>query len=261
MKWISKGITPYYLAQLYSSMNRLLMIVFVLAFTLWNLVEMRSIPDSTVEDVLIHTFWGHGHSYVEPLPFFAMFMSHILPIYMLSTFLEHEQEGYSLILTVRLRSKRRWALSILGTSTLFLISYSLLLPTCSLFIAIIARMPLGKSIEHPNTHLGTTELVLYITGMTVLDLMLQFFFLFVIFLLYRQVTIGFVVILLLYGLYLLPFSWVQYTPVGMSSLSQHSLFTNGSQGLSENFILLLLAGLIALLLSYILLAGYKKRFQ
>jgi hypothetical protein len=257
-----KGIMPYYLSQLFSSGNRIVFIVFVAGFYLWKLIRIRSFSDSTLADYLIYTFWGHGHGYFQLLDFMMMILINIIPIYFLSVFLENEKRDHSIMLTIRLRSKRHWGASIVGVSFLFVLGYTLLLTLGSVLFALIAGLPAGGITIIPGVPLSYVEIFFYIFGLKLLDLLFHFMLLFIIFLFTRQVTAGFVCILLMYALYLLPFSWVQYVPLGMSSLAQNvSYSVESSEGLSGNFISLLLVGLIAVLTLYVLLAGYKKRFH
>lgn len=258
----SRGIVPYYLSRLHSSSsNRIVLVVFVAAFCLWKWLQIRSISDSTLEDYLLYTFWGHGHGYFQLMDFIMMILINLMPIYLLSVFLENEKRDHSIILTIRLRTKRHWAISIVGVSVLFLLGYTLLLTAGSLLFALLAGLPMGGITMIPRVQQSAVEIFFYITGVKLLDLLFQFMFLFVAFLFTRQVTAGFVGILLMYGLYLFPFSWIKYMPLGMSSLAQNQRFiVESGQGLSGSFISLLLAGLIVILTLYVLLVGYKKRF-
>lgn len=257
-----RGIAPYYLSRLYSSGNLIVLVVFVAAFCLWKLLQIRSFSDSTLEDYLLYTFWGHGHGYFQLTDFLMMILINLMPIYLLSVFLENEKKDHSIMFTIRLRSKRQWAISIVGISALFLLGYTLLLTGGSFLFALFAGLPAGGITLIPGVQQSAAEMFIYITAVKLLDLLLHFVFLFVAFLFTRQVTAGFVGIALMYGLYLFPFSWMPYAPLGMSSLAQNECFiAESGQGLSGGLISLLLMGYIVILMLYVLLAGYKKRFN
>ncbi|WP_018753615.1 hypothetical protein [Paenibacillus sanguinis] len=257
-----RGIAPYYLSRLYSPGNVMVLLVFVAVLCLWKLLQIRSFPDSTLEDYLLYTFWGHGHGYFQFTDFIVMILMNTIPIYLLSVFLENEKKDHSILFTIRLRSKRHWAISIVRISFMFLLSYTLLLTAGSLLFAVFAGLPTGGITIIPGVQQSALEIFVYISSLKLLDLLFQFMFLLVAFLFTRQVTAGFVGILLMYSLYLLPFLWTKYIPFGMSSFAQNDRYiVESGQGLTESFISLLLAGLIVVLTVYVLLAGYKKRFK
>ncbi|SDS05736.1 hypothetical protein SAMN05444162_0639 [Paenibacillaceae bacterium GAS479] len=259
---LPRGITFYYLTRLYASRNLIVLVFIVCLFCLWKLIQLRSMPNSTVEDYLLYVFWGHGHGYFQAMDFTMMILIHTLPIYLLAMFLENEKRDHNMMLTIRLRSKRHWAVSIVNTCVMFLFGYVLLLAGASLLIASFANLPSGGITFIANVDRSVIEILFYSAGMRMLDLLVQFLILFVVFLFTRQAVAGYVSVLMMFGLYLLPFSWVRYVPVGMSSLAQHASFSvESNQSLSGSFIAMMLTGLAAIWTFYVLLAGFKKRFN
>ncbi|WP_211746983.1 hypothetical protein [Paenibacillus sp. Marseille-Q4541] len=260
-----RGITSYYGAQLFSAKNSMILLVFIIGFGLWKLLQVRSMPESTLADFLLYSFWGHGHGYMQPLDWITMILMNGLPIYLLALFLEKEKKDHRLLLTIRLHSKRHWGAALFGVSSLFLFVYTLLLIGGLLLLAIASGLPPGEITLIPDLSMSLTELLLYLTGVKFLDLLFQFLFIFILFLWTRQVTAGFIGILVMYGLYLFPFSWTTYIPVGLSSLAQNRSFTvftdSSAPGITGGMIMILLGSLIIISSLYVLLSGYKKRFQ
>ncbi|KOR90172.1 hypothetical protein [Paenibacillus solani] len=262
---LPRGFSAYLGAQLFSRKNIASLLVSIIVFSLWKLLQIRALPESTMTDYMIFMFWGHGHGYFEPKDFISMIIMNSLPIYLLALFLENEKKDHSMMLTVRLRSKWLWGASIFRMSSLFLIMYTLLLTSGTLLVASTSGLPAGEGQLIPGLSMGTAEIYLYLLVAKLLELLFQFLFLFVIYLWSRQATAAMVGILILYGLYLLPYPWLQYIPVGMSSLVQRSEFgtamDSSAPGLSGSFILLYLGSLVITSSLYVLLAGYKKRFR
>ncbi|GIP43980.1 hypothetical protein J45TS6_24390 [Paenibacillus sp. J45TS6] len=262
---IPSGITSYYGAQLFSAKNGAILLAFVIGFGLWKLLQVQTMPNSTQTDYLIYAFWGHGHGYMNMLDWIAMILINGVPIYLLAHFLENEKKDHSILLTIRLRSKWHWGAAIFGVSTLFLLMYTLLLTGGLLLLANVGGFPAGEGTLIPGLSIGMNELMLYLIGSKLLDLLFQFLFLFVIFLWTRHIIVAFIGILVMYALYLFPFSWTTYIPVGLSSLAQNLNFTaladSSIPGLPGKIIMLLLGSLVIIPSLYVLLFGYKKRFQ
>ncbi|WP_106769181.1 hypothetical protein [Paenibacillus faecalis] len=260
-----KGIASYYLSRLFTTKNNMILAGFIAILALWNLFQIRSNPESTLTDYMIYTFWGHGHGYFNAIDFIMMILMNSIPIYLLALFLEDEKKDHSMMLTIRLRSKWHWGASVFGVGCLFLLVYTLMLTAGSLLIASIGGVPAGEVNYFSGLSIGMNELVIYLSGVKLLELLFQFLLLFTIFLWTCQTTAAFAGILLLYGLYLFPYSWTQYVPVGMSSLVQNENFGTAIDpsipGFHSGFILLILGGLAIVLSLYVLFAGYKRRFR
>ncbi|MFS0723402.1 hypothetical protein [Paenibacillus sp. 1P07SE] len=255
------GIAPYYLRRLLAPVSIAAMVASVGGLLLWRLLQILDLPGSTREDYLLQMFWGHGQGQFQPLEFAAMLMMNIVPLYLIAVFLEREQLDHSLMLTFRLRSKRQWVLSILGVILLFLLGYTVLLAGGSLLAAWLGGLPGGGITQLAGELSGAAAHVIYGTGIKFLELLLWSLILLTVYLTTRRTTAGFVVIIMLYGLYLLPFTWLRYVPAGISSLARQEPFAaDPGTGLSVSFIVLYLSIIIVCLVCYVLFSGYRRRF-
>lgn len=266
LRWQSpKGIAPYFISRLFTARNVVILATVILLIGLWKLLQVRSMPGSTTADYLLDTFWGHGHGYFRMTDYIVMLLMNLAPIYMLGMFLENEKKDHSMMLSIRLRSKWQWGISVLGTGSLFVTVYTLALTTGIWLMASLSGLPAGGVTMLPGVQSGESELWLYITGMKLMELLFQFLFLLTVLLWTQQVTAAFAGIVIMYALYLLPYNWTSYIPAGMSSLAQHEVFGVAAEmdvpGLDGSLIMMLLGSLTVIFAMYVLMVGYKRRFR
>ncbi|MFI2856328.1 hypothetical protein ACH6EH_04220 [Paenibacillus sp. JSM ZJ436] len=267
-KWLRpRGVMPYYAAQLFSFRNVGILATLAIVICLWKWLQLNNLAvgPSTWADYMIYTFWGHGHGYFKPADFLVMLLMNAAPLYMLALFLENEKRVHSMLLTIRLASKIQWASSILAAGSIYVLVYTIGLTTGSLLIPSIAGLPAEGVTMIPDLALSWNEIWVYITAVKWLELLVQFLLMLLVFLWSRQVTAAFGGLLLMYALYLLPYSWTLYIPAGMSSLAQHQPFMSAAdsayEGLPPQTIFLILIVIAVSAVLYILIHGYKRRFQ
>ncbi|NMO95771.1 hypothetical protein [Paenibacillus lemnae] len=268
LKWRKpRGVLPYYGAQLFSAANAGILIVLIVLLSLWKWPQLQNLTGGTgtIADWMVYTFWGHGHGYFRPSDFLAMMLMNSAPVCLIAVFLQREWMDHSTPLTIRLASKRQWGCSVVGISSLFLLTYTVLLTAGSLLFPSFTGLPAGGVTILPGIEISLSKLWLYITAMKGLELLFQFLCMLLIFLWSRQVTAAFGGIVLMYAFYFLPYGWTQYVPVGMSSLSQHQVFAAAAEpgvpALSGQVIFLIMGLLTIILALYILIYGYKRRFR
>lgn len=238
-----KCLASYYLRGLFAGKNRLLLIGLILLMTVWTWISKGAPEDST--DWLIRLFAGHGTGYFYPMGLLMLLTMELLPLWPLGVFCTQVAGERSVFLTVRLRRRTGLLGALLYTGLLWILVYGCLLALA----AVIPPFLLGFSPD-----MGLTAAVV---GLKILDVAFQFLIILSALCVTGQATAGFVAVLLLHFLCLLPISWL---PAGISSLARLNLLQTGGT-IPGAAAAVLLAALSLVLILWLYSRGIKLLFN
>ena len=205
-----KGLGPYYRRVLFTGKNGLLLAGLMFLVMAWTWISGGVPEDST--DWLIRLFAGHGTGSFYPMGFMALLAIEVLPLWPLGVFCTQAVGERSVFLTVRLRRRKELLEAILCTGLLWILLYGCLL----ILAAAVPPLLLGFS---PDIGLSVTAV-----GLKLLDVGFQFLLILSVLCVTGQATAGFVTVVLLHFLCVLPISWL---PAGLSSLARLNLPQTG----------------------------------
>lgn len=198
-----QGLASCYRRILFTGNNGLILSGLILLVTAWTWISGGTPEDST--DWLIRLFAGHGTGYFYPMGLLTLLVIEVLPLWPLGVFCTQAVGERSAFLTVRLRRRRELLGALLNMGLLWILLYGCLL----LLAAIVPPLLLDFSLD-----LGLTAAAV---GLKLLDVAFQFLIILSALCVTGQATAGFVAVLLLHFLCILPISWL---PAGLSSLAR-----------------------------------------
>ena len=198
---ISKGLPAYYRHILFSASNFLVLAISLALLVGWVWCS-GGVPIDGREWV-IRLLAGHGTGYFYPLGFMALLLAELLPLWPVGRFLIQATSENSALLMIRSKRRNNILRSLLCVSTEWIACCcgSLLMAEVIPIFALNYAVPV--------------ELVLEATMLRFLDMGFQFLVIFLFLCLNRNPAFGFLGIVLLHLLSLLPIPWL---PVGASSL-------------------------------------------
>ena len=238
-----KGLGPYYRRVLFTGKNGLLLAGLIFLVTVWTWISGGVPEDST--DWLLRLFAGHGTGSFYQMGFMALLAIEVLPLWPLGVFCTQAVGERSVFLTVRLRRRKELLEAILCTGLLWILLYGCLL----ILAAAVPPLLLGFS---PDIGLSVTAV-----GLKLLDVGFQFLLILSVLCVTGQATAGFVTVVLLHFLCVLPVSWL---PAGLSSLARLNLPQTG--GTMPGAAAAVLLGICSLaLLLWLSSRGIKRLFN
>ncbi|KPU44759.1 hypothetical protein OXPF_18450 [Oxobacter pfennigii] len=209
-KYRQTGLARYYRRLLFSKQNVLALatVIFLLAIWSW----LRGGPPADATDWLFRLFAGHGTGYFYPMGFLFLLVIDTLPLWPLCVLSEQAAGEKTAFLTIRLTWRRELVGSILNTAFLWILFCGCLLT----FAAVIPPLMQDQPVD--------VWLTLTAVGLKILDICLQFLLIFAALCLTGHTTIGFIAVVLMHFLCVLPVSWL---PVGLSSMLRLALPQTG----------------------------------
>ena len=205
------GLVAYYRRLLFSKSNLILLIGSILLLAGWSWYSGGAPQDG--REWVFRLLAGHGTGYFYPLGFMALLLAELFPLWPLGRMLSQAASEHSVCLAVRLKRRKELLWPLLRVSVEWLVSW------CGLLLLAEAIPVLMLGFELP------VGLILEATGLRLLDMTLQALVICLLLCLGGQTIFGFLSVILLHVLSLLP---IPYLPVGMSSLLRlHFVETGG----------------------------------
>ncbi len=204
------GLARYYRRLLFSKQNVLMLAALILLLAAWS--WLRGGPPEDGTDWLLRLFAGHGAGYFSPMDLMFLLAIDILPLWALCSFSERVAGERSAFLTIRLTRRRELMQAILGTACPWILLYGCFL----VMAAVIPPLMPDLSVD--------VWLTLAAVGLKLLDIGVQFLLILTALCLTGQTTAGFVAVVVLHFLCVLPIPWF---PVGLSSLIRLALPQTG----------------------------------
>ena len=203
------GLTQYYCREAITKKNMLVMIITTSIIAIWKYLQN---PNTFVaDDWIVRLFVGHGPGTFHILSFLEMLITNGLPIYLLAVFIERVASSHSIFVTIRLKTRYKLLKGIMKTSLIFITFYGLIFT----LIPII-----GIYVLNLQTTAQTIPLLLLCVGLKLLDIMTQFLLMMALYCLTKQTTIGFLALVGLNLLCILPGRISAYLPLGLSSMAR-----------------------------------------
>lgn len=240
------GINAYYVRELGTGRNLLVLCIVVLAMILYKGAGLRLTESGA--DWIYSLFAGHGTGYFQVFPFLEMMITVGAPLYLLAVFVEQTVSGQSLFISLRAVSRRKLMRGILTAGIIFLAAYALLWLTAGIFATGVFGYEAGKTVW---------SLLLYAVFMRFLDTMVQYLVMMCIYVFSKQITIGFLALIAGNLLCMIPQPWGSYLPFGLSGLTRIAELNYGV-GISAAAALGMEASLVILMLVWLSLLGCKK---
>lgn len=195
------GLAAYYQGVLFIRGNLLLLNGSILLSAAWAFLSGGPVKDGS--EWIIRLFAGHGTGYFHMMEFFALLIAEVLPLWPVGGLFSQVTNGGAAFQVIRLRRKKELLDALLQVSFLWLMFWGV----CLLCVTVIPVLVLSIPFD--------MRLLTMCIGLRILDVGLQLL-LFLLLLCYtKRATIGFLCILMLHLLCVLPVPWF---PVGISSL-------------------------------------------
>ena len=198
---VPSGLAAYYHRLLFSKSNMLLLFGLILLLAGWNWYSGGA-PQNGREWVF-RLLAGHGIGYFYPIGFMALLVAELFPLWALGRMLSQAASEHSVCMAVRLKRRKNILWPLLRVSGEWIACW------CGLLLLAEAIPVLMLSFELP------VGLILEATGLRFLDMAVQALVICLFLCLSGQTIFGFLSVILLHVLSLLPIPWL---PVGLSSL-------------------------------------------
>lgn len=241
------GMTPYYCKELIDKKNAIISGAIVIVMIGWK--YLQSAGNISGADWIIRLFAGHGIGGFHVLNFIELLLLNGTPIYLIAIFIEKVTTENSAFITIRLKKRKKILGGILTSAMLFILLYGAFLTAFPTIALTITGLPLNADI--------ITLLVLSVM-IKLIDITAQLLFITVVYCLTGQIVIGFIGLVAANLLCIMPSGLSNYLPFGMSSLSRINLPRIGAEGLLIPNAIGILLVTNALLLGWLLAAGYKR---
>jgi len=238
------GIAAYYIRELASGKNLLILVGVVLTITLYKGAGLSRMESA--QEWVYALFAGHGTGYFRVFPFLEMLIAVGAPLYLLAVFTERTVSGQSLFITVRAKSRRGMMGGILAAGAVFLAVYGLLWLGAGLFGICLSGHGAGSAARN---------MLLYAVCLRFFDTMVQYLVMMCVYIFSKQITAGF--LLLVAGNLLCALPGVSGLPFGISSLTRIVEWSYGA-GIPAAAALGMESSLCALMVLWLLLFGCKK---
>lgn len=238
-----RGLAPYYRRVLFTRKNILFLTGLIALVVGWSWLGGGTPEDSTAW--FIRLFAGHGTGYFYPMGLLVLLTLEVLPLWPLGVFSTQVISERSLFLTVRLRRRKELMDAILHTALGWLLLYGVLLTIAATLPPLILDLTLDMG------------LIAVSVGLKLLDVALQFLLILLALCLTGQAVLGFVSVILLHFLCILPIPWL---PLGLSSLARLNLPQTGG-GIPIPAAAVLLAVLSAALILWLYHRGVVRLFN
>lgn len=240
------GIAAYYKKTLITKRNFVIICAVVTGIVLYKGLKNPFLTSS--EEWIYALFLGHGTGYFQLLPFLELLIVNIAPLYLLAIFVERTISGQSIFVSIRTKGRKEVLSGILNTSIFFLAIY--------IFVWLLGGVT-GSIFFGYSFHTDAGKLLLYAAGLKYLDVLLQYFVMLGAYLLTKQITVGFLILVVGNMLAFIPVNWINYLPFGLSSMARIE-WTDLGMGLPAAlaaFVMATLSFCLLLLLKYF---GYRK---
>lgn len=250
-----KGISKlnYYRIKIFFKKNIIILISVLTLMSLWKLIKFTMHEEISISEYFISLFYEYGVNTINPINFLEMLILNSTPLYLLSIFLEEESNDRGLPMTIRFGKKIKWVDKLLKNSVVFIGVYIISIISVGLLLSVLKGLRIENLIE-------TFKLISLIGISRFLDIMLQFLLLFTFYTFLGSITIAFLGTISTNLVLFLPWRWVIYFPVGISSFARNKLLL-GDIGISffTSIGILLVCNVIILI--YIRKTAYKKLFK
>ena len=239
----AKGLFPYYRRILFSKNHLLLAAVLIVLLTGW--FWLRSDVPETGREWVVRLLAGHGTGEFYPMGLLSLLLAEVLPLWPLGSLISQAVSQRSVYLSVRLRRRQEMLSALFRTALAWLAFWGVLL----LAAEILPVLLLNLQPDWPLT--------IWTSGLRLLDMGLQFLLLFTILCCTGQTAVGFLGVVLLHFLCVLPLPWL---PVGLSSLLRLNLPETGGTVPPAFAAAGLMVG-CAILLAWLYVQGVGRLFE
>lgn len=239
----ARGLFPYYRRILFAKNHLLLAAVLIVLLSGWLWLR-GSVPENGREWV-VRLLAGHGTGEFYPMGLLSLLLAEVLPLWPLGNLLSQAVSQRSVYLSVRLRRRQEMLSTLFCAALVWLAFWGVLLLTAETLPVLM----LNLQPDWPMT--------IWANGLRLLDMGLQFLILFTILCCTGQTAAGFLGVVLLHFLCVLPLPWL---PVGLSSLLRLNLQETGG-AVSPIFAAVGLAVGCAILFVWLYVQGIGRLFE
>ena len=241
-----RGIQAYYRKALIQKQNLMILCGIVLGMTVYKGLSNPYLTSG--QEWVYHLFSGHGTGLFHILAFLEMLLVNTAPLYLIAVFVEASISDQSIFVAIRTNSRKEMFHGILRTVIGFTAIYSALW----LLSGLVGGLFFVDTMDS-----NTIRFLLECAGIKFLDILLQAFVMLLCYLLTKQITVGFLVILAGNFLCVIPQKWVTYLPFGLSGTTRVDWISFGV-GIPVVTTVMILIGGLAVTLGLLELLGSKK---
>lgn len=236
---LHQGIVPYYIRSLVSKRNFLILCSVVVGMILYKV--LKNGDSLTAEEFVVYLFAGHGTGIFHVLSFLEMLIINSTPLYLLAAFIERAVSGQSMFISVRVGGRKKLLFSIIIAGASFIFLYCLIW-----FVTSVVGICIYSNTLSENAFF----MLLYSVALKLGDILVQYAIMLVFYILTKQVTIGFLILLAGNLLCVLPLECIQYLPFGLSSLMRIEVdgITIGISGMVAFSIFIMIMSVLFILL-------------
>jgi len=237
------NINKYYTKKLFSKYNMLSIVFVLLIMCMWKFVSSNE--SLSLNQYIINVFSGTLIGEKNPLVILEMLVFNLMPIYLLSVFIEAESSFRTSYVNIRLKTSLRWFNSIISAAFSFLFIYTIINILVPILLGAILNLRYDASVY---------QLLLLIFVIKLLNLIFEFLILFSIYKISKNITVSFFSIISLNLIAMFPFKLIYYIPFGISSLYRYSFILNQygrNYGLHLNHVIIELLTLNIIIFIYL----------
>ena len=239
------NINGYYTKKIFSKYNMLSIIFVLIIMCIWKFISSNK--SISLNQYIINVFSGTLIGEKNPLVILEMLVLNLMPIYLLSIFIESESSFRTSYVNIRLKTSLKWFNSIISIAFSFIFIYTIINILVPILLGTMLNLKYDASVY---------QLILLIFIIKMLNSIFEFLILFSIYRISKNITFSFFSIIILNLITMFPFKLIYYIPFGISSLYRYSFILNQygiNYGLRLNYVI------IELLILNIIIFIYLKR--
>ena len=206
------GITVYYLRELASKRNLLILCAVVVGMVLYKGFGNSGLISG--EEWICTLFAGHGTGYFRIVSFLEMLIVNTAPLYLMGAFVERIISEQSIFVSIRAKGRCSLWAGLTIASIVFLAIYGVLW---------LASGALGGIIFGYAINADVGKLLISEVCLKFLDILVQHLVMMGLYLFTKQITVGFLVLIAGNMLSMIPSQLVEYFPFGLSSTARLEL--------------------------------------
>lgn len=255
MRLQPKGLFFYYARSLW--LPKHLAILFSVILLIY-LLKGLTIPTLTVQESFLRYFYGQVPGQFQVMSLLEALLYHGAPLYLIAIFTESMSRMDNLPIFVRIQHKFNWFKVIVGNSLLLVTVYALMTGLLIVFLGMLSGQNWDGSSFAGKGAISADwifELILLKIG----DFSLQYLGFLVLFLVTKNVTLSFLLVLVTHSLSVMPFHSLLYFPIGLSTVARLDMLEK-SIGIPVFQAAIILIGSIFFLYS-VSYASYRRFFN
>lgn len=250
-----KGLFFYYARALWTRKNILLLLVILVMLTIWK--STAGIEES-VQDYVIRFFYGSEIGSFHLITFLEQIIYYGTPLYLFAIFIERWCTDDNMHVYIRTRKKKTWLSSIISNGLIFHIIYFSLSFVLLFIMGVLTDKSWFTHTIQISENLQYDVWLIFIC-LKILEFSVLFLIFILLFILLKNVTVAYLIVMSMHGFSLIPVIFSSYNPAGLVTVARLQVL-DGSIGITLTQALVILIVEFILLLVLVSLS-YKRYFN